>query len=193
MPEVPATQKGQLDALFETLGVKDFNAATAAIISLQGNAASNAADQKAFFELIGATDQATALDAITRMQSDLGALFKALGNATDVASALGVITNMQSDRDVLWKALGATDHSTAVAAIGTLNGRVTAAEAAQKDFDARLEKGIADGLVTRAASAGLPAPVAKAKIDEATGALVPTGRPRQRLAQIFNEQIADIK
>jgi hypothetical protein len=187
----PNTQKGQLDAFFTALGVETFDAAINAIEGFKTNAQNWAAEFKALFELIGVTDQPAALSAITQIKSDRDALFKALGNAPDVESAIGAITNMQNDRNAIWKALNATDHSGAIAAVSTLNGRVTTAENAVTDFDGRLEKGIQEGVISRAAAAGIQAPIAKVP-----AAATPSGQPeiispRRRLGQITNEQIGN--
>jgi hypothetical protein len=193
----PSTQKGQLDAFFQALGIKDenFEGAIAHITALTTGAETAQTLQtqlKAFFDLAGITapaDQAKAIDVLTAIKSDRDALFKALGDSPDVTSAIGVIQNMQNDRNAIWKALGATDHSTALAAVTASNDRVTKAEAAQKDFDARLKKGIDDGVIARAAEAGLPAPVPKkAEGAEVRGAEKAVS-PRRRLGALFNEQI----
>jgi hypothetical protein len=191
--ETPPTHKAQLEALFKSLGnAADFPAAYAALTSLQATAASTTtfvADQQAFFELLGAKDQAGALNVVTQLQSDCNALYKSLG-ATDIAGAIATVTQMQADRDAIWKALGATDHAGAVAAVPALNARVLVAENAQKDFDARLEAGISKGVIDRAAAAGITAPIAKVTalpLDAAAAAEAQT--PRSRLAASINEQI----
>jgi hypothetical protein len=183
---VPTTQKGQLDELFKTLGASDYAGAMAAIGAFNGNVQNFANEQKAFFDLLGVKDQAAALTAFAQIKSDRDALFNALGNSPDIESAIGVITNMQNERNALWKACGATDHNSAVAAITTLHGRVTTAEAAQKDFEGRLEAGIQQGVITRAASAGIVTPVPKATTPVGT---VETMTPRRRLGALINEQI----
>lgn len=189
--EIPTTAQGQLTALFAALGVTGFEAAATAVTTLKESEKNFNANQKAFFDLVGAKDHETALSAFASLQSDRGALFKALGDSTDVAGAMRVITSMQDDRNAIWKALGGTDHASALANVATLNGRVTTAEGAQKDFDARLEKGITEGVIARAAAAGLPAPIAKTvegapKAGESGERAV---TPRRRLGQLFQEQI----
>lgn len=195
----PTTQKGQLDGIFDALGIKDanFEGAMAHITALRTGAETSQSLQtqlKAFLDLagVGAADQEKAIGIFTAIKSDRDAMFKALGDSPDVTSAIGVIQNMQNDRNALWKALGGTDHSTALAAVTALNERATKAEAAQTDFDARLKKGIDDGVIARAAEAGLPAPVPK-KGEGAEGA--PAGdkavSPRRRLGALFNEQIGN--
>ncbi|MEA3186223.1 MAG: hypothetical protein QOD99_53 [Chthoniobacter sp.] len=186
-----ATLKESLDALFEGLGAKDHDSALSALTSMKADAQAGAgmrSEQESLFKILGVTDHAGATGAINGLvsaEAERRALWSALG-ATDNAGATAAITKLKTDlstaqanatiaqneRGALWSAAGgAADQATAVKNITDFEGRVT------------------DAVVARAASAGLPAPVAKgAPAGEKSETRAET--PRSRLGASFQEQIS---
>lgn len=158
--QIPPTQKGQIDALFSALGVSDFTGATAAINSLKaasGQEAGWQSERAALFAALGGTGEVPEhydfAANITALKTGWSELLNKLG-VPDQAGAVLALDNLRTENNNLkavqtsiFGALKATDHAGAMRAIN--------------DIDGRIEAGIQAGLVTRAASAGLPAPVTK--------------------------------
>jgi hypothetical protein len=191
-----ATLKDDLQGIFTVLGVNDVPGALSAIADFKANAQTSSAwqtNQKAFFEILGVDDQAAAVSVLAAWKADRDAIYSALG-ATDRDTALAAITanaqagtratTAESNLTAFYSAVGVNDHTAAMARIAELNtlpSRITELEASQKDFDARLENGIREGLIKRAASAGLPAPVEKPKGEQSPASQL-TGMDRVQAA-----------
>lgn len=160
--QIPTTQKGQIDALLSALGVSDFTAAQAGITQLQANQTNWQGQQQALFAALGGNgnvpDHYDFAGAISGLRTQSQEIISALG-ATDHASAVTALTNLRSqlnslnaNQTTLFAALGATDLAGAMRAV--------------KDIDGRIEAGVNAGVIARAASAGLPAPVEKVQGDQ---------------------------
>lgn len=136
-------------------------------------------DVQSFIELSGAPDVNAARETITGWRdraaaapnpeeaaaasTQLNEIFNGLG-VLDFDAAIEAIGNSKAQLAALHGGLGATDQPGAIAALDKMrtdftaaNNRVTELEAAAGDFESRVSAEV----ITRAASAGIPAPVAK--------------------------------
>lgn len=166
--QIPPTQKGQIDALLSALGVSDITAAIAAIPQLRASADNVGQWQQQRQELFTALGGAGTVPehydfaaGIAGLSSNQAALFTALG-VTDQAGAVLALDNLRTQNNNLlavqtsiFGALKATDHAGAMRAI--------------TDIDGRIEAGVTAGVIARAASAGLTAPIEKPAGEEKPG------------------------
>ena len=142
-----ATLKEELNSLFEIAGVSDAESART-IFSQWHDAAGRAetwhAHEQALFQMFGVDNHDALISAINE-------------TTTGAATANGHL-------QAIYGALGAADQPSAIAAIQTNAAQLTDAqnkigelEKAQSDFDGR----VAQEVINRAASAGIPEPVKK--------------------------------
>jgi hypothetical protein len=162
---IPTTQKGQIDALIFALGVSDVTAALAAIPTLISSAATATQWQEQRQTLFAALGGSSTIPehydfaaGIAGMKTSQTALFEKLG-VTDQAGAILALDNLSTESNNLkavqtsiFGALKATDHAGAMRAI--------------TDIDGRIEAGVKAGVIARAASAGLTAPIEKLPGDQ---------------------------
>ncbi len=168
-PTLPTTQKGQIEALYTSLGVSDFPSAIETIPALIADKKKWAdweVQRQDLFTAFGGSgnvpehyDFSTAVDA---MKADQRTIFEKLG-VNDWQGALLAVDNLRTQNNNLqavqtsiFGALKSNDHAGAMRAI--------------TDIDGRVEAGIQVGLIARAASAGLTEPIAKPTGEKTLGA-----------------------
>jgi hypothetical protein len=212
----PTTQKGQLDAFFNALGVPagDFAAAMSAITAFQA-VANWQNDQQALFNALGATDQASAISMIGTLKtakppaaaadtSERDAFFAVLGgNVKDFAGATTVVNGWKATAthyQGLLAILEVQDQAAAIVAIGgmksaqgnhdalvTALGATDHASAVTAATD--IDKTVATKVKQMAAAAGLPEPAPKGKTPVADDKSERAVTSRSRLAASINAQI----
>jgi hypothetical protein len=145
-----ATLKEGLQSFFEVTGTQDVDAALNVVNAWRDQA-----------------QHAVSREELNTANGQIQQFCEALG-VQDFDAALARVGELKTQLSNIWGVFGATDQAGAIAAIDKMRGELTAANnrvaeltASQANFDVRLAEGINQGVITRAASAGIPEPVKK--------------------------------